>query len=882
MEYTNIEYILNDIITKSNTSNIYNIKSIVEKVSVRLCHNISLKEVYELIAEVCINMSTIDPIYSLLGGNILIYYLHSVSHDTFFKKVKYMKENGGLINDTFYNYVEKNKNFLNDIINYKNDYKYDYFGYKTLEKSYLLKVDGQIIESPQDLLLRCAITLQINNNSDIEKTYRYMSDFYYIHATPTLFNSGLKTMQLSSCYLLGVNDDLNDLCKSFAGCAQISKWSGGIGIHLSGIRANNSKIKGTNGITNGIVPLIKIYNDLSKWVDQGGKRQGSICIYLEPHHPDILEFLELRKNYGSDTERARDIFLALWVSDLFMEYVNDDLDWYLFSPDDCPGLNNVYGEEYKKLYNSYIELKLERKIIKARTIWSAVISSQIETGMPYISFKDTVNNNSNQKNIGIIKSSNLCNEIVQYSDNDEYAVCNLASISLKSCIDNYDNCELNTIIIYEKENCVFCDYAKNYLSNKNIKYNVIEFSTETVNNLKKILNKENITFPQIFLNTLDTYIGGWNELYNYIIGKFNFKKLYDISYLATVNLNNVIDINYYPVPETKKSNMAHRPIGLGIQGLADTLSLLKIPFDSEESIKLNAKILETIYLGSMTASNDIAKDRSIKIKILVKDLIERNINFPDTDYYDCNYEISNILYHMLRPTKNELNSREGYYSTFPNSPFSKGIFQFDFYPNTNLIYPDRWKELKQNVIKYGTRNSLLTALMPTASTSQILGNNECFEHFTNNIYTRKTQAGDFIMINKYLVNDLKNLNMWDIEIKNTIVSNNGSIQNIKKIPNCIKLMYKTIWEIKQIWVLRNSRARAPFVDQSQSMNIFFSEPDYQKLTSSHFWAWRNKLKTGMYYLRSKPAINPIQITIDPNMINNINVEEENICLNCSG
>ena len=674
-----------------------------------------------------------------------------------------------------------------------------------------------------------------------------------------------------NCFLMGTNDDLKDISTTWQSCALISKWAGGIGLHVSNIRSKNSIIKGTNGYSNGLVPFLKVFNEIARWIDQGGKRPGSIAIYIEPYHPDIFDFLELRKNFGSETERARDLFLALWIPDLFMKQVKSDSDWYLFSPDTCPNLNEVYGDEFEELYWKYVKENKYKNKVNARTLWMAILDSQIETGMPYICYKDSINKKNNQKNLGTIKSSNLCAEIVQYSDHNEYAVCNLASIALKSFLipfnNKYDNWE-----IYTLPNCKYCNFAKNHLNKLNITFNEINFSEDNNNKLKNILNKDKITYPQIFIDS--NYIGGWTELYNFISCTFNYDKLYDIAYLATINLNKIIDINYYPVPQTKISNFKHRPIGLGIQGLADVLVSLKIPFESELALKLNSKIMETIYLAALSASNDIAIDRFNKIKIL-----NSNIIYPE--YYDSNFIINddnlNNIYHELKPLRIEIENSIGSYSTFAGSLFSEGKLQFDMWDNVFLEYSDKWIKLKESIQKYGTRNSLLTALMPTASTSQILGNNECFEFFTNNIYSRKTQAGDFIIINKYLVDDLLNIGLWNNELKDKIIANNGSIQNINEIPPIIKNLYKTIWEIGQKWVLKQALARAPFVDQTQSMNIFMAEPDYQRLTSCHFFGWENGIKTGMYYLRSKPSVDAIKFTIDPNLIKDINNE----CLNCS-
>ncbi len=848
---------------------------VAQKVVASLYSGITTEEVDIESAEICVNLSTTHPSYSYLGGRILISNLHKKTANTFSYKMEILAETTNTIDSKWLDWVLKNKVELDDMIDYNRDYLYDYFGYKTLEKSYLLKSNGSIIERPQDMLLRTAITLQLGNLPMIKKTYDYMSLGYYTHASPTLFNSGTTHMQLSSCFLLGTNDNLNDITTTWDSCAQISKWSGGIGLHVSNIRGKNSIIKGTNGRSNGLVPFLRVFNDIARWIDQGGKRPGSIAIYLEPHHPDIFEFLDLRKNFGSETERARDLFLALWISDLFMKQVESDGDWYLLSADECPGLNDVYGDDFELLYWSYVNQNKYRTKVKARKVWMSILESQIETGLPYIAYKDPINQKCNQKNLGTIKSSNLCVEITEYSSHDEYAVCNLASLSLKSFVNPFVVTKEDEWIIYTKPNCKYCNFAKTYLFNNNIEFTEIPFNNDNLVELKNRLNTSKITFPQIFiktqLNQKFKLIGGWSDLYKYTASKFDYEKLYEIAYVATINLNQVIDINYYPVPQTKLSNMKHRPIGLGIQGLADTLVLMRIPYDSEEAVKLNAKIMETIYLASMTASYNIARSRYEPMLKLITYFNETKSTYPD--YYDNTIvipdETMNTLYHKMKPNKYELTKDPnlktlGSYSSFEGSPLSQGQFQFDMW-EVEPEYVEKWNELRTNIKIWGTRNSLLTALMPTASTSQILANNECFEYFTNNIYTRKTHAGDFVLVNKYLVNDLINVGLWSGELKDKIIASNGSIQSLDILPPEFRALYKTIWEIKQIWVLKGAKARGPFVDQTQSMNIFMAEPDYQRLGSSHFWGWKNGLKTGMYYLRTKPSTDAIKFTIDPKL-----------------
>jgi ribonucleoside-diphosphate reductase alpha subunit len=864
---------------------------VAQKVVASLYPGITTEELDIESAEICVNLSTTHPSYSYLGGRILVSNLHKKTLNKFSDKMQLLADTINIINKDWLQWVITNADELDQIIDYNRDYLYDYFGYKTLEKSYLLKSNDKIIERPQDMLLRTAITLQLGNINLIKKTYEYMSLGYYTHATPTLFNSGTNNMQLSSCFLLGTSDDLESITTTWNSCAQISKWSGGIGLHVSNIRGKNSIIKGTNGKSNGLVPFLRVFNDIARWIDQGGKRPGSIAIYLEPHHPDIFEFLDLRKNFGSETERARDLFLALWISDLFMKQVESDGDWYLLSADDCPNLNEVYGDDYDKLYWEYVNQNKYRTKIKARKLWSHILESQIETGMPYIAYKDAINQKCNQKNLGTIKSSNLCCEITEYSNNDEYAVCNLASIALKPFVNTWKSNNDEEWIIYTKPNCKFCNYAKTFFKNNDIKYLEVDFNKESLQKLKNLLGLNGITFPQIFIKSNNQLksIGGWSNLYKYTAGTFDYEKLYQVAYLATINLNQVIDINYYPVPQTKISNMKHRPIGLGIQGLADALVMMRIPFDSQEAVEFNSKFMETIYLASMTASNDIAIERYEGMKILVEYFKNKTIpDFYSDSFAYINSKI-NQLYHNLKPNKWEINRDQnlttlGSYSSFDGSPLSKGLFQFDLW-SKQPIEKEKWFNLREKVIKYGTRNSLLTALMPTASTSQILGNNECFEFFTNNIYTRKTHAGDFVLVNKYLVNDLVSIGLWSKDLKDNIIAQNGSIQTFDNLPHEFKSIYKTMWELKQIWVLKAAEARGPYIDQTQSMNIFMAEPDYQRLGSSHFWGWKHGLKTGMYYLRTKPSINAIKFTIDPKLIKKEDVKllsnEIGDCLNCS-
>jgi ribonucleoside-diphosphate reductase alpha chain len=1486
---------------------------VAQKVVASIFSGITTEELDLESAKIAINLCTTHHLYALLAGKILVSNLHKKTLNTFVEKEELIQQELGFLDQKWLDWIKNNKDELNNIVNYENDYIYDYFGFKTLERSYLIKNKNGIIERPQDMLMRVASFINQGDLNMTKKTYELMAKGYYTHASPTLFNSGNKRSQLSSCFLLGTSDSLDGITKTWADVSKISKWGGGIGLHVSNIRAKDSLIRGTNGPCSGIIPMLKVYNEIARYIDQcfvgttkiytenglvsienikplqkvftidgtlqnikrvycdsykgtilnftinhdyesikvtpnhpfyviinqesgidfdiiinklkkniiipewinakdittndligipipkyvkdnyeideadcymyglmlgnghinineaeiildynklyiiefiikylkqnciiysenktelqykikwiitsnfkfvksqlydinnnkyfdsimlnlpenkvkyiikgiidtygtinkeiilemksqniidsvkyillrmgilcsgykkntlvlkipkynkitkllnieenetlqyfnyndvlytrikevteeyietnvydleiennhnyltqaglvhnGGKRKGSIAIYLEPHHSDIMSFLDLRKNFGAETERARDLFLAIWISDLFMKQVDIDGDWYLMCPDNCPRLTDVYGLEYEKLYWSYVHENKFNKKIKAREIMKAILDSQLETGTPYIGFKDNINAKSNQKNIGVIKSSNLCvhedtliltdqgykkikllenqeiniwnnenwskvivkktginkdlirvnlsngsyldctpehkfyiikdelqselqselqievqacklkvnnkliklnlpkpinfidsielnypythgifcgdgtisdnysklylhgekkkllkyinyesyiinnscdrydiilpkdlnykfevpfnasiidrirwfegycdinysfvyndsiqilsinksllinirlmlhtlgiesiikeydalliesvdivklielgfspkllkinkpkinksnyvkvlsieesyknvdtfcfteykthmgvfngiltgqcHEIVEYSDANEYAVCNLGSIAINKCIDEFIFNKDDEWIIYTKENCKYCNWSKTFLLNNSVIFK------EITNQLPENTN----TYPQIFYNK--KHIGGFDKLYEFTKGIFNYNKLYDIAYIATINLNKVIDINYYPVIEAKKSNLKHRPIGLGIQGLADALVLMKIPFDSEESLNFNSKMMETIYLAAVTASIDESKNRYNILKDYINEIeINKIPEYYDESYYIENKNINNI-YHKLKLNKFELKNKIfGAYSTFEGSPISKGQFQFDLWSldRNKLKYYDKWIQLTEEVKKYGIRNSLLTALMPTASTSQILGNNECFEFFTNNIYSRRTLAGDFPLVNKYLIDDLYKLGLWSNDMKQLILANNGSISNFNNIPEQIKSLYKTIWEIKQVWVLKNAIARGPFNDQTQSMNIFMQVPDYQKLYSSHFYAWKNGLKTGMYYLRTKPAKEAVKVTIDPNIhkkLEQITTNNYEVCENCS-
>ena len=709
---------------------------IAQKVCAQIYNNVSTYQLDELAAQICISMETIHLDYGILASRIIISNNHKCTSPSFSETIYmlYNNKKSPLIANDVYEIIMKNKDKLNAIINYERDYLFDYFGFKTLEKAYLLKIDDKVIERIQHLFMRVSIGIHKDDLKSAIQSYELMSNKYFTHATPTLYNSGTPRPGLASCFLLGMEDSVKGIYKTVSDCAEISACAGGIGVSLSKIRSKNSYIRGTNGQSNGIVPLCRVLNETARHINQSGKRPGSIAVYIETHNVEILEFLELRKNTGAEHERARDLFLALWVSNLFMKRVESNAEWSLFDSNECIGLDDLYDEEFEKAYLNFETMGKAKKTIPARKIWNYILTSQIETGTPYILFKDNINVKSNMSNVGTIKNSNLCAEITIYSDEKEYAVCTLASLSLPQFINDIDN-------------------------------------------------------------------------------TFDFDKLIEVVSVVIRNLNKIIDVTYYPVPETELSNKKHRPLGLGIQGLACVYAKLKISFDSNEAKELNKLISETIYYAAMCTSHLLAKE--------------------------------------TKP-----------YDTFAGSPLSKGLFQFDLW---NVQPTDRydWNTLRNNIIKDGVANSLLIALMPTASTSQILGNNECFEPFTSNMYTRRTIAGDFIVINKYLVKDLMKLNLWNLEMKNMIIANNGSIQNIDIIPIEIKNLYKTVWEIKQKVIIDQAIDRGPFVCQTQSMNLFFEEPTQEKLTSALFYGWKNGLKTGCYYIRTKPKAQAQQFTIDP-------------------
>lgn len=702
---------------------------------------VTTSELDNLAAEVAATNAVTHPDYASLASRIAVSNLHKATKKSFAETMEDLHnyvdpitgENASLIAGDVIEIIRENAEFLDSQIIYDRDFNYDYFGFKTLERSYLLKIEGKIVERPQHMLMRVSVGIHKDDLDAVVNTYNGLSEGWFTHATPTLFNSGTPKPQMSSCFLLTTKEDsISGIYDTLKQCAKISQNAGGIGLSIHDIRATGSYIKGTNGTSNGIVPMLRVFNDTARYVDQGGgKRKGSFAIYIEPWHADIHDFLDLKKNHGKEEQRARDLFYALWIPDLFMKRVEENGDWTLMCPNECPGLADNHGAAFEKLYTTYEAEGKGRKTIKAQDLWFKILESQIETGTPYMLYKDAANGKSNQQNLGTIRSSNLCTEIIEYTAPDEVAVCNLASLALPKYV---------------------------------------------------------------------------NE------GTFDHDKLFEVTYQVTRNLNRIIDRNYYPIPEARNSNMRHRPIGLGVQGLADVFILMRHPFDSDEARALNREIFETIYYAACTASKDLAKE-------------------------------------------------EGAYESFKGSPASEGRLQFDMWGVTPT---DRWEwdVLKEEIKEHGMRNSLLLAPMPTASTAQILGNNECFEPYTSNIYTRRVLSGEFIIVNKHLLRDLTKLGLWDEDMKNRIISANGSIQNINEIPDNLKALYRTAWEIPQRALIDMSADRGAYICQSQSLNVFMENVNTAKLTSMHFYSWKKGLKTGMYYLRTKAATDAIKFTVD--------------------
>jgi ribonucleoside-diphosphate reductase alpha subunit len=886
-----------------------NYTSLVIKVIDQLHDNISTSKIDELTAEQAASLSTKHPDYGVLSSALVVSNLQKNTSPLFSDAMNELADNN-LVTEEFISFVNQHKNYLNGLIVHSRDYLIDYFGFKTLERAYLMHFNKKIIERPQYMWMRVAIFIHLYDLNKIKTTYNLLSQKYFTHATPTLYNAGTHRPQLSSCFLVAMEDDSVDgIYNTLKECAIISQHAGGIGLHIHNIRATGSHIKGTNGTSNGIVPMLGVFNKTARYIDQGGgKRAGSFAIYIEPHHPDIEDFLDLKKNHGDEELRARDLFYALWISDLFMERVHTNSKWSLFCPNKTPGLEDCYGEEYKKLYNDYESKKLYIKQINARDLWLKILDSQIETGTPYMLYKDHINLKTNQKNLGTIKSSNLCTEITEYSNKNETAVCNLASIGLTKFVKYTEN-PFTNVTIYVQKNCSQSLLLKGLLKKRKISFKecIIENDNEEdYNTFKTAFGVDSL--PQLVDNNY--LVGGYQVVENILRNKFDYEELHSVAKIVTENLNKIIDINYYPTIKTKRSNLYHRPIGIGVQGLSDVFLLLDYPFESAEAKNINKNIFKTIYHAALEQSNEIAKERQTEMNHLLYNYRLENWNFKTdsdlcTEYtiynrQDASIELSRakdaILKELLekhRPIRKEVETEWntldycasycGAYSSFENSPAHKGILQFDMWnvdPSKDSTINYDWELLKESIKKYGLRNSLLVAPMPTASTSQILGNNECFEPLTSNIYSRRTLAGEFVLANKYLIEDLISLGIWDETIKNNIIQNKGSVQYIESIPKQLKEKYKIVWEMSMKNLIDMSRDRGAYICQSQSLNLWVEEPNHKVLTSMHFYSWKQGLKTGLYYLRRKARHQPQQFTIEPEL--NKNKEATEGCLMCSG
>ena len=817
--------------------------ALAQKIIDRLYDGIPTEQIDELTAQQCASLITTHPDYGILASRILVSNHHKNTDEKYLDVVSKLYnfkdihgDQSSLVNKALFDVVQSHSEEIQQMFDFDRDYLLDYFGFKTLERAYLQRINGTIVERPQHMWMRVSLAIHGENMEKVKETYELMSQKYFTHATPTLFNAGTPRQQMSSCYLLSMKDDsIAGIYETLSDCAKISKWAGGIGLHIHNVRAAGSHIRGTNGTSNGIVPMLRVFNNTARYVDQGGgKRNGSFAIYLEPWHKDIREFLEMRKTHGDEEQRARDLFYGLWIPDLFMERVSKGGDWTLMCPDQCPNLSDVYGDDFKQLYERY-EKEGRGEKVKARDIWFKILDSQIETGTPYMLYKDACNKKSNQKNLGTIKSSNLCTEIIEYSDADETAVCNLASIGLPNFVKtrNLDDLKSKKIMIYTKDACSYCKLTKLLLNKHDVEFNSELIEDGNKEAFKAKFNEEhNVelkTFPVVLVD--DKFIGGYTELLDIMRNEVDHEKLHQVTKVVTKNLNRVIDINFYPTPKTKTSNSRHRPIGLGVQGLADVFMLLDLPFASEGAQKVNREIFETIYHAAVEASMELSKE-------------------------------------------------EGPYSTFKGSPASEGLLSPDLWNKVEYSGRYDWNSLKELVKTHGMRNSLLVAPMPTASTSQILGNNECFEPYTNNIYVRRTIAGEFVMVNRHLLKELVEMGYWTETIKTQIIAANGSIQKIKDIPKCIKEKYKVVWEIPMKHLINMAAARAPFIDQSMSMNLWMQNPTYDKLTAMHFYSFKQGLKTGLYYLRTKAKAAPQQFTVDPTAVTSTEDDEEG-CVMCS-
>ena len=874
MQNMSFDKILNRLRNLSKGELRVNFTSLVVKIIDRLHDGISTSKIDELTAQQCASLLTTHPDYGELASRIVISNHHKNTEESFVKLINKLYTNedihgshSPLVSEDLYVIANQFKDAIQDMFVYDRDYLFDYFGWKTLERAYLIKQNGVIQERPQHMWMRVALCIHGMNLVKVKETYDFMSLKYFTHATPTLFNAGTPRPQLSSCYLIAMEDDsIEGIYNTLADCAKISKWAGGIGLHVHNIRGSMSRIRGTNGTSNGLNPMLQVFNYTARYVDQGGnKRNGSFAIYLEPWHLDVEIFLEMKKNHGDEETKARDLFYALWVPDLFMQRVKDDGVWSLFCPDECRDLCEKYGGDFEARYEYYEKNGQARKQIKARSLWFKILDSQIETGGPYILYKDSCNKKSNQKNLGTIKSSNLCTEIIEYSDKNETAVCNLASIGLSKFV-KFSPHNLSNVVIYTKDDCGWCVLLKNLLKKREIQYE----------ERARPEDFKHSTVPQLYSN--GQWVGGYDACLEILGGIFDFEKLHSVTKIITENLNNIIDINYYPTEKTKRSNFLHRPIGIGVQGLADVYAKMDLSFYSKDDTRskdLNKKIFETIYHAAVEKSYEIAKERGVGLETLFathgkfwsfenpEPHCQEYIFHGAFDYCDTKDQIIADL-KKYKPIRAELDMKnaKGAYSSFQGSPASEGNLQFDLWESNPSNRYD-WEELKNNVKKHGMRNSLLVAPMPTASTSQILGNNECFEPFTSNIYVRRTIAGEFIRANKYLMNDMINIGLWDEDVKNSIIKNNGSVQHLTNLPKKMREKYLTVWEMPMSHLIEMAADRGIYICQSQSLNLWMCDPNYKSITSMHFDSWKRGLKTGMYYLRTKAKAAPQQFTIEP-------------------
>ena len=895
-----------------------------QKVIQQLYAGVTTAELDELAAHQCTSMCTMDPTYGELAKRIVVSNLHKNtrledgSEPTFSSVVERLHActdstglHAPLVSEELLSLVRCHGKLIDAEIDDMRDYNLDYFGFKTLEKSYLLclpapapsmslsgrtsrgKPQKIIAERPQHMWMRVALGLYGNDLKSAFRCYHELSTKCYTHATPTLFNSGTPHPQLASCFLLQMREDsIKGIFETLGQCAMISKHAGGIGLNIHNIRSKHAMIRGTNGTSNGIVPMLRVFNDTARYVDQGGgKRNGSFAIYLEPWHADVMDFLHLKRNHGDELSRARDLFYALWVPDLFMKCVLDDSDWTLFDPNSAPGLDEVYGKDFDDLYYQYVADGRGKKVIKARKLWSTVLESMVETGTPYVLFKDACNHKSNQKNLGTIKSSNLCTEIIEYSSADETAVCNLASLCLPACVSPLTSWEVKRVEMHTRVGCPFCDLSLARLKQlhcKEVVTHVYDSETDTSSFKEKFRKFANgpegtVTFPQIVVD--GEPIGGFDALVEQSRPEFDYCKLGQLTRSLVRNLNQTIDRTFYPIPETRRSNIRHRPMGIGVQGLADVFYTLRYPFDSQEALQINERIFATIYYHAMSESVAIAKERAEAVNQIhlffeehsAAEHLQRREWWTAAEHFTdektrvkaqglldvlCTYkhpENFALDTHPFLPTV----SYPGAYSTFEGSPLSEGKFQFDLWDDKGGDPMYDWEALREMVKTYGARNSLLMAPMPTASTAQIMGNTECFEIATSNIYNRRTLAGEFVVVNEFLLQDLMDAGLWSADLKDEIIYHGGSVQQVMSIPKTIRDLYKTVWDTSQKVVIDMAADRGRYICQSQSMNLFLSSPSIDQISSMLMYAWKKGLKTGMYYLRTQPASKAQQFTLDP-------------------